>query len=168
MANAREYMEFDFDPRKIPDTHALAVGRVSLCWTQTENIIEDVIAALARLSGTKGWAITSHMNFPMKCDALLSVSGLTLDGEDQESLRLVIARLKILSEARNRYVHSYWAVHEGTGDIYITAIKARGKLKADHTKVALEDIETTAASIYQVGIDLLDFILKRGIFPIEG
>ena len=165
---AKEYLEFDFDQRNIPEPYALAVGRVSLCWTQTEHIIEDVIAGLARLPGKRGWAITSHMNFPMKCDALLSLSELALDEQDHEALRLVVGRLKILSEARNRYVHSYWAVHEDTGDVYVTAIKARGKLKADYSKVMLDDVTAAAASIYQVGIDLLAFIIHRGLLPVEG
>jgi hypothetical protein len=163
-----QHMRFDFDPRKIPETYILAVGKVSINWTQTENIIDDAIAGVARLNSMHGWAITAHMNFPMKCDALMSLAELLLNGEDHESLRLTIARVKILAESRNRYVHGYWATHEDTGAVYLTAIKARGKLKADYTTVALADIEATAASIYKAGMDIMNFLMLRDLLPLAG
>lgn len=160
--------EYDYDPRNLPEAYVLAVGKVSVAWSQTENALETVIATLSGVGLPLGWALTTHMNFPMKCDAALSVAGRTLSAEDHEALRLTIATLKIASEARNKYVHGHWAISETPGEIFILSVRSRGTLKATYLRVGVEEIERAAADIYDVGMSLIRFLLIRGLAPKMG
>ncbi|SDG35286.1 hypothetical protein [Pelagibacterium luteolum] len=161
-----DFQHFDFDPRHIPDEYAIALGRVSLAWSQTESVLEDAIAGVAGIGAFRGWAITTHMNLNNRIDTLLALIRLgSLDSKLQSEIESAIKDIRKAADDRNRFVHSYWATDERDGKVYLTSKTARGALKPKAQSVSTTEVTDAAMNIYLSGLRLLQLLNANGLLP---
>lgn len=154
--------EYDFDPRNLPhDLHA-AIGLVIANASQTESVLEMAIAGCCGVDIEYGAAITTHMTIPLKFSILRSVAEIKIDDlDDLDELDKLLADIDAAFAKRNTIAHCGWCRDPETGAVFMYKEMARTRLEAELIPVAIEDIKDNATLIYDAGIALMNFLIKR-------
>jgi hypothetical protein len=140
----------------LPEAHLKAIGRVAVEWSRLEATIEALIwtALFVDRWYSSGWqkeregrAVTTHMSFLLRLDALLSLVRIHYAGQpaDQDISQLVTDSRALYPE-RNRVVHGLWAVSDKA--TIARSYRARGKLIPIFQNRSSESIEELADRIH--------------------
>ncbi|NKB29114.1 MAG: hypothetical protein GKR99_16800 [Rhodobacteraceae bacterium] len=116
---------YDFDPLNLPKDYLVAIGLVTACSAQTENIVEQLIACLSGVDAIRGAALTTHMSAPLRDGAARTLSQLSdLSESAQNDLDDLLNNVNEAFARRNTYVHNTWASDKNTGRVfYIKAFR---------------------------------------------
>ncbi|MCJ9673706.1 MULTISPECIES: hypothetical protein [unclassified Neorhizobium] len=160
------FRNLDFDPRNLPAKYLEAIGLAVACSAQTEDHMQLAITGCLGLDGELGWAITSHMTVPLRENVLKSVAEIKIDSlDDLDQLDELIDKVKLAAERRNAIVHNLWCRDEKTNDVFLLRTTARNTVKVDLVPMPLDTIIDDAKFIYGAGIELLNFLLSKGLMP---
>ncbi len=66
---------------------------------------------------------------------------------------------------RNVIVHNAFVIHPDTGEVLSHRLKARGSLQLELKPITTQQIREDAALIYEVGMDVMRFMISRGLSP---
>jgi hypothetical protein len=154
----------DADP-DIPTEYLIEIGRVSTRWGILESTIDLCLMNLAGkdILDPRSLIIFNHMAFPMKIDVMGAlVSQLQPTYPDLSGFPPVLQLLKQAQEQRNRVVHSKWGSDEPGGQVTISRLTARGKLKTSVTPISVEEVRAAADLITKAAHDLYILVVKAG------
>lgn len=161
-------VEFDFDPRNLPPEMLRAMGLVVAASSQTESVVQTFIGALLGIDNIETLAVATHMAAPLKdhvARALAELNAPTVAHVDR-----IDDLLDAVSDAldrRNLVVHNSIARHPDTGEMFSYRPKARGSLQVKLVPITAQECEQDATLIYEVGMDLMRFMIAQGIGPRE-
>ena len=103
------FKTYDFDPRNLPQEMLTAIGLVAACSAQTENIMEQGIGGCIGTDFEYGFAITTHMNAPLRDHVLRAVAEIRIDNlDDLDELDRLLDEINKASTKRNAYMHHTW------------------------------------------------------------
>ncbi|MBL1146859.1 MAG: hypothetical protein HND56_10140 [Pseudomonadota bacterium] len=166
MSNNKTPIIYDFDPRNLPAEYLHAIGLVTAACAQTESVLQDLIGALLEIDNAKTIALTTHMSFPLKNDILRTLAEIEApDIKELDKLDELLDAVKQALDKRNTIVHNAFAIHPDTREVFSLRAKARGSLQYDLKKIPVQEIEHDAATIYQAGVDIMSFMISRGLSP---
>lgn len=120
-------VQFYLDPA--PPAYLMAtVGRLLAFWQTIEASIETSIWGLSGLNETKGRALTAHMTFPLRCDALRMLYHDRYKNRhaDKALSKLIENHLKPAQQFRAKYAHALWLKDED-GKNYLLQKDERAK-----------------------------------------
>ena len=107
--------------------------------------------------------IFNHMAFPMKLDVMGAlVSELLPNYPRLSTYRGVQQSLKRAQEGRNMVVHGRWAVDDTSGEVQVSRLSARGKLKASTTPFSVAEIRAVSDLIVKASQELFFLVAKAG------
>ena len=120
-----------FNLDHIPEVHLRGIGQVALSWAILEGVVERVIWRGARLDDNQGLSLTTHMNMPMRLDAMCSIINYVFpDSELDETAKALSGRIRNeLSPLRNDVVHTRVIKFPDVEQTVRPKYKARGKLE---------------------------------------
>jgi hypothetical protein len=160
------YKEYDFDPRNLPQDVLAAIGLVTACSAQTEHVVEMGIGGCAELDVEYSAAITTHMNAPLRDHVLRAVAQIRIENiDDLDELDRLLDKVNVAFSKRNDYVHHSWCRDPDTGKIFTNITVARGEVDAELIPMSVNQIKADAVLIYQAGMDLMSFLIARGLLP---
>lgn len=157
---------YDFDPRNLPPEMLRAVGLVATAASQTESITQDFISGLLGIDQFEGRALTTHMSAPLKdhiARAIAELNGPSMSEVDE--IDDTLDRINAAIAKRNVIVHNALCRHPDTGEIFSFREQARGSLRISLQPVTAAEFEKDALLIYEAGMDLMRFMVSRGIAP---
>lgn len=157
---------YDFDPRNLPPEYLQAIGLVVTASSQTESILQDFIGALLGIDNVQATALTAHMSFPLKDDVIRTI--VELDAPHVSEVDVIddlLDAVKIALDKRNLVVHNRLYRNPENNEIFSMRQTARGSFQATLKKISVEEIKQDAALIYQVGMDVMSFMLSRNLSP---
>lgn len=159
-------INYDFDPRNLPPEYLRAIGLVAAASAQTESVLQQFIGSLLGIDNAQTLALTLHMSFPLKRDIIRSIA--ELDAPNIKLLDQVDELMEEVTSAldkRNITVHNSFARNPTTGEVLSLRERARGSLVVELTPISVEEIEQDASIIYEAGIKVMDFMIRRGLEP---
>jgi hypothetical protein len=157
---------YDFDPHNLPPELLRAIGLVVAASAQTESIVQQFIGCLLGIDQAETIALTAHIPHPLKdhiARALIELNAANaavVDDVDD-----LLDAIKAAFEKRNVVVHNSLARNPETGEVLSLRESAHGSLQVSLTPIRFEEVEKDAALIYKVGIDLMGFMMDRGLEP---
>jgi hypothetical protein len=159
---------YDFDPHNLPPELLRAIGLVTAAAAQTESIVQQFIGALLGIDEVEVIALTAHMSAPLKdhvARALIELNAVSADVVDL--VDELLDDIEEAAEKRNVVVHNALARHPDTGEVFSVREKARGSLQVSLQPVSVKEVEKDAAAIYEVGMNLMRFMLAYGLKPAD-
>ena len=139
---------------------------VAMASAQTENIIQDFIGVLLHIDAVETLALTTHMTGPLKDHVVRALTELNAaTAEVVDEIDDLMDAIKEAMARRNTIVHNPLIMHPDTGEILSHRIKARGSLQLKLQPVSVAEIEKDASLIYEVGMDLMRFMMKHALGP---
>jgi hypothetical protein len=159
---------YDFDPRNLPSDYLQGVGLIAMASAQTESVMQDFIGALLGIDNIEAIALTTHMGGPLKdriARALIELNAVSAEVVDEVDDLLDEIDQAMLS--RNIIVHSPLIIHPESGEVLSHRLRAKGSLQIELRPISLDEIRDSAARIYQSGMDLMAFMVRYGLGPIE-
>lgn len=161
-----DFVEFEFNPYKMPKTYLEAIGLVTVAAAHTEAIVQDAIAGCLRVDSELGKAVTTHMNMPLRFNVLRAVAEIKLDDLDQlDRLDTLIKAVEDAFDLRNSIVHHTWCKHEASGKVYTVRESARGTVQQDLVPMPIDKIKADAGAIYAAGMEIYIFLIENKILP---
>jgi hypothetical protein len=149
----------------IPADYLTEVGRVTTRWAILESVIDLSLMRFAgkELTDPRSLIIFNHMAFPMKLDVMNALVSELLPGYPALSeFPAVHQALKQAQEKRNLIAHSKWGIDEKTGQVHISRLTARGKLKTSVTPITVAEIKAAADLITNAAQSLYFILVKAG------
>jgi hypothetical protein len=150
---------------EIPDEYLTEIGRVTTRWAMLESVIDLCLTLLIgnREFDVRSAIIFNHMAFPMRIDVMGAlVSQLLPDYSGLAEFPTVHQLLKQAQEKRNLIAHSKWGVDEQTGQVTVSRLTARGKLKTSIVPISVAEITAAADLIAKAAHDLLVLVVNAG------
>jgi hypothetical protein len=158
--------EYDFDPRNLPQEVLAAIGLAVASSAQLEYVIQSGIAGCAGVDFEYGAAITTHMTMPLRDSVLRSVAEIRIENlDDLDTLDDHLDKVDEALKRRNALVHHSWLRDPKTGAIYTLKEVARTRYEMDLIPMSIDKIKEDALFIYDVGANLYDFFVARGLLP---
>jgi hypothetical protein len=148
----------------IPTEYLAEIGRVTTRWAMLESVLDICLTLLAgkTVSDPRSAIIFNHMAFPMKLDVMGAlVSELMPAYPELSGFPAVHQLLKQAQEKRNAIAHSKWS-RDDTGQVQISRLTARGKLKTSVEPISVAEIRTAADLITKTAHDLYILVSKAG------
>ena len=160
----RELVVYDFDPRNLPPEYLQAIGLVVAASAQTESTMQDFIGALLGIDNIDTLAVTTHMAAPLKDHVARTLAELKAPHlKDLDEIDDLLDAVNGAIEKRNIVAHNAFAIHPETKEIFSHRLKARGSLQLDFRPIAVEEIKDTAAQVYDAGMNLMNFMMTKGL-----
>lgn len=156
---------YDFDPRNLPQELLTALGLVVASAAYAEDIIDQAIGGMSRLDFEYTGCLTTHMTMPIRFKALRSTAKITLPKEDYDTLLDIVSRLEKAFDERNAIVHNVWVTDPGGGETILLKETASREYKIDLIAKSTRAVQTVAANLYAVAMELYVFIGARGLHP---
>ncbi len=159
---------YDFDPRNLPPEMLRAIGLVAAASSQTEHVVQSLIGGLLGIDNIETLALTTHMAAPLKDHVVRALAELSAPSPAQlDQIDDLMDAVNDAFDKRNLIVHNAIARHPVTGECFSYRQKARGSLQLSLIPVTAEEFARDAALIYEAGMDLMRFMISRGIGPRE-
>lgn len=156
----------DFTPGNLPQEHLAAIGLMSAAASSTDSIIEMAIAGMLGIDGEQGYAVTAHMSAPLRASVLKSAAEIALPiARALDELDLIMDAIKKAAEARNDIVHGSWCVRPSDGTVFLVQQVARTHVEVRSRPVTVDEIKRKAITLYEVGMDLMRFIMAVDKVP---
>lgn len=161
-----EFIEYDFDPNNLPDEYLRAIGLTIACASQTESILQNFIGGVLKIDLIETRALTAHMSMPLKDDIARALAELSAPNMvELDAIDDVLDRVWDAMQKRNALAHNALIRHPDTGQVLSWREQARGSFRGTLTPISAKEIENDAALVYQAGMDLQEFMMRRGIAP---
>ena len=126
-------------------------------------MVQYAICAFLGVDSEYGWAVTAHMNAPMRDQVLRATAEIRIDDLDAlDRLDDLMDRIRDANAKRADHVHAEWCRDAG-GNVYAASIKARGRVESTLVAVSVDQIERDAALIYELGLELFQFVHAMGL-----
>lgn len=155
---------YDFNPNSLPVELLQTIGLVTAASAQTEHVLGMLIGGLLNIDDVDTEALTAHMAIPLKDHVIRTLAELhapTL--EDLDLLDEILDKAKACFEARNLLVHNSFCIDPKTGEVLSLRARARGGLQVELKPVSIEEIKEQADALYKIGMDLMQFMISRGL-----
>lgn len=157
---------YDFDPHKLPPEFLRAIGLVVAASAQTESIVQSLIGGLLGIDQMEAIAVASHMTGPLKDNVARTLCELCApDVSEVDRLDELLDAVNTAVAKRNVLVHNSFARHPENGEVFSYRQTARGSLQVSLKPIRVEQIEQDALAIYEVGMNLMKFMMSRGLLP---
>lgn len=159
---------YDFDPNNLPAEFLQAIGLVTAAAAQTEDVLQKFIGGLLQIDSIEVIALTAQMSALLKDQIARSL--IELNATSAAMIDHVDDLLDAIADAtarRNVWVHTSYARHPDTGEVYSIDFKARGSLKVSKHPVTTEKIKEDAAAIYKAGMRLMAFMSAFDMHPVD-
>jgi hypothetical protein len=128
--------------------------------------LQDFIGALLKIGNFQTVAVGAHMSFPLKETIMRTLAELDAPYVNEvDAVDDLLDAVKVALDKRNVIVHNSLAMHPTNGEVYSYRERARGSLQVELKVIAVEEIEKDAAAIYEVGMDIMRFMMSRGLEP---
>ena len=93
----------DFNPYSLPKEYVEAIGLACANYAQTEDCLQMAIWGLLGIDAEMGWALTTHMPFPLRESVVKSLSQIKFeDLKDIERLDQILSDIKGAADKRNK------------------------------------------------------------------
>ena len=162
----RELVVYDFDPRNLSPEYLQAIGLVVAASAQTESVMQNFIGVLLGIDDMDTLAVTTYMGAPLKDQVARTLTELKAPHvEAVDEIDDLLDAIKDAWEKRNVIVHNALVIHPETREILSHRLKARGSLQLELKPIAVEEIQAAATQIYEVGMDLMRFMMASGLGP---
>lgn len=159
---------YDFDPRNVPNEILRAIGLVTAAAAQTERILQTFIGALLKIDNIQAAALCAHMSFPLKETVIRTLAELEAPTmQEVDIIDTLLDDVKDALDKRNIVVHNSLAIHPHDGHVYSYRTRARGSFQLELKAITADEIEEDAATIYEVGMEIMRFMILRGIAPYD-
>jgi len=156
----------DFDPRNLPKKYLEAIGLACACYAQTEDHVQMAISGILGVDGEIGWAISTHMAAPLRENVLKSLTDIKFENlDDIKEFDRLFDNIREAGKKRNEIAHNLWCTDEKTKEVLRLKTQARRRVDVELAPVSLESIKADADFIYTAGIELLRFLLTKGLAP---
>ncbi|HXG99518.1 MAG TPA: hypothetical protein VNI79_03770 [Sphingomicrobium sp.] len=156
----------DFTPTNLPQDILAAIGLMSAAASSTDNIIEMAIAGMLGIDGEQGYAVTAHMSAPLRVGVLKSAAEIALTSADAlNDLDNILLTIKKAVEDRNAMVHGSWCLQPSDGAVLLVQQEARTHVAISSRPVTVDEIKRKAVTLYEVGMDLMQFIIDMDKVP---
>jgi hypothetical protein len=168
MESTEPMVVYDFNPFNLPPDLLRAVGLITAAAAQNEHIVQQFVGALLGIDTLEMVAVTAHMSAPLKDDVARAL--IELNGGSAEIIDIVddlLDDIEAAADKRNILVHNSFARHPETGEVLSFREKARGSLQVTLRPVSASEIEKDAAATYEVGMNLMRFMLAYGLKPVD-
>lgn len=149
----------------IPDEFLTEIGRVTTRWAILESMLDLCLMKLAgkELTDPRSLIIFNHMAYPMKLDILAAlISELLPNYPGLAGFPAIHQSLKQAQEKRNLVAHSKFGVNAESGDVEISRVNARGKLKTSITPITLAEIKSASELVANAAQNLWDLVVAAG------
>lgn len=159
-------MEYDFDPRNLPQELLAAIGMMTASAAQTESVVEDAIAGCLGVDSEYGAATTTHMAMPLRFSVLRSVAEIRID--DLDDLDELDALLELIEESfnkRNAVVHHAWCRDPETNKIFTVRTTSRARFEIQLIEMSVNHVKRDALFVYRAGMELQTFLSSRSLLP---
>lgn len=157
---------YDFDPRNIPPEALQAIGLVTTASSQTESMVRQLIGGLLGIDHLKTGALTTHMAGPLKDHIARSLAEIIApDIKSLDELDDLLDAINLAFEKRNVIVHNEIMRDPATDELWSWREKSRGSYQLELKPIRVEDLREDAATIYKVGMDLMEFMMRAGLLP---
>ena len=162
----QRFRSLDFNPYSLPKEYVEAIGLACANYAQTEDCLQMAIWGLLDIDGEMGWALTTHMAFPLRESVIKSLSELKFDDlKDIENLDQILSDIKDAADKRNKLSHHMWCVDEKTHEVFRIETSARTRVSVEQKPVSLKEIRDDAEFIYTAGLKLLQFLKAKSLIP---
>lgn len=162
----RELAVYDFDPRNLPPEYLQAIGLVVAASAQTESVMQDFIGVLLGIDNMETLAVTTHMGARLKDQVARTLTELRAPHvEAVDEIDELLDAITAAWEKRNVVIHNAFVIHPETKEILSHRLRVRGSLQLELKPIAVEEIQAAATQIYEVGMDLMRFMMARGLGP---
>lgn len=159
---------YDFDPHNLPHEYLQAIGLLVAASSQTESCLQDLIGVLLGIDNIEVIALTSRMTMPLKDHVIRALIELNAGYANIiDDLDDLLDQINAAFAKRNTLVHNAFAIHPKTGEILSTRIKVEGSLQAELKPVSIKEIQEDAATIYELGLNIIRFMQRCGLEPID-
>lgn len=153
-----------------PNQYLLELGRMTTIWGTLESAINVAISKLAGYSRPldfRALVVVAHSNFQQRVDIVSTLcEQLAPEYPNLATYRQVIAKIEAAQKARNKYAHNAVVTNEETGEVQVSFVSARGKLKTTIETVHLADIKEATAKIHEAMCELHTLITECEIKPL--
>ncbi len=153
-----------------PDPYLLELGRMTSIWGTLESAVNIAISKLAGYSRPldfRALVIVAHSNFQQRVDIVSTLcEQLAPEYPNLASYKQVIAKIEAAQRVRNKYAHNAVITNDETGQVQVSFVSARGKLKTTIENVQLADIKEATAKIHEAMCDLHTLVTGSEIKPI--
>lgn len=157
---------YDFDPRNAPPELLQAIGLVVTAASQTESVLQDFIGAVLGIDNIETRALTAHISVPLKQQILKSVAELNAPhAADVDTIDDLMDAVDAAFKKRNEIVHNAILRNPNTDELMTYREKARGGFQVDLVSISIEQIQNDAAEIYEVGMEMMRFMIMRNLAP---
>ena len=148
-----------------------AIGAFSIEWGRFDARINMRIGDLLQHSPASKdlVAITTHLNWLMKCDLLLSLMRNRLDDSVEPvktQLRTLGVALRALGHDRNAIIHGLW-YPENEETLVRRIVTARGQVELSGETITLTWIANVISAIYQMDAQITSFFGQHHLFATE-
>ncbi len=156
---------YEYDPRKLPPAYLKAIGAVTAAFAQTESLAQALLAGCLGLDAEYGMAVTTHMTAPLRDGVLRAVAEIRFEVADLDELDDILDRFQVAVDKRNAIAHRGWCQDESTGQVFTIKTSARGSVQTSLIEMSVDQVESDAALIYEVGMDFMRFMVLRDLYP---
>lgn len=159
---------YDFDPHNLPSGYLEAIGLVIAAASQTESIMRDFIGALLNVDSVEVLALGLHLSVPQKNDIIRTLAELNAPmASEIDEIDDLLDKVGAAFDLRNKVAHNAFARHPETDEVQVLKQKARGSLQVALSPITVEELRQDAEVIYEAGMELMRFMISRGIGPKE-
>jgi hypothetical protein len=159
-----DLLVYDFNPNSLPLELLQAIGLATAASAQTEHVLGMLIGGLLNIDDVHTEALTAHMAIPLKDHVIRTLAELHApDLEDLDLLDEMLDKAKTCFDARNLLVHNSFCIDPKTGNVMSLRARARGSLLVELKPVSIDEIKEQAAALYKIGMDLMEFVVSRGL-----
>lgn len=154
----------------VPNEYLLELGRISMLFGLLESQVNVSISKLSGYDSALDWrsaVSTAHANFKQRVDILETLCHELHDEYPAlVGYEAVIKNIKSVQNGRNKYAHNTMGFNENSGNVELSSLSARGKLKPKIENVSIHDLRDLVAKIHQTQLDLHHLITGARYDPV--
>jgi hypothetical protein len=147
---SRTYTDADILP-PIPDDYLTEIGRATVEWNSLDSVLTMCLIQLSgmKISDPRAFAIFIHASFPMKMNALGSLTNeLKSKYPRLKKYSSVKAKITTAQKGRNLLVHAAWGIDPETGHVQVGQMTARGTIKTSLRNISLKEVKQVTKDIH--------------------
>lgn len=157
---------YDFDPHNLPPEYLRAIGLVVASSAQTEHVLQDFIGGLLGIDSIQSIALATHMNNPLKDNIIRTLAEIDAPTiKELDKIDELLDAVNAALDKRNIIVHNPLMTHPDTGEVFSHILNARGAIKLELKRILSSEIEQAAEDIYKSGMNIMEFMITRNLFP---
>ncbi len=164
MANYTPEIIHDFNPNSLPPEFLQAIGLMTAAASHTESVLVELIGGLLGADNIQSVSLSTNMSNHLKDEIIRTLAELDFPSvEELDQLDDLLNAIKSAFEKRNTIVHNSFLIHGTTKEVMSYRLKARGSLQVELKPISVSEVKEHASLMYTVGIDLMAFMVSRGI-----